>query len=442
MRSVALALALVAVAPAWATVSLPKLGAVRAAPARAGPLSKRLRVRIDDDWLDLSRWRAAHPAGEHWIDLFNEQDASEVFHAFHSVDTREKMMPRLPRVRDAAELAELEANCAPVSQLTRDFREWRAQLEADGWWKREPLAEAATLGLWLLAVALGVTFSWSSVPLVSTAAAVATLATANTMAGWLAHDFIHGKDRFCELMRPFGCLCAGMSATWWSDKHNLHHAVTNEVGVDEDLMVDPALWLWPPNEGSDKPWRRWQHRYLALPFSLLFHLWRFDSATTVWARRHEPKVASHEILPLLLHYPLLLAACAFSVPKLLAAISLSSLFTAVIVTVSHQSEQLFFERQSDWIAAQLRSTRDSVSSNPFSEWVWGGMNYQLEHHLFPTMPRSKYPRLAPLLREWCEARGVEYRVDDELAILVRNWQMYRAIAQAPVDPDAPFAKAA
>lgn len=442
MRSlvlVASALALLAARPCNGVASIPKpaLGKA-AAPARGG----QLHVRIDDRWHDLTKWRAAHPAGDHWIDLFSAQDATDVFHAFHSTDTRKRMMPRIPLVKDAGEVAALDAACAPVSQLTRDFREWREQLEAEGWWEREPLTEAGTLGLWALAVAAGATFAWSGLPLVSTLFAVLTLATANTMAGWLGHDYIHGKDKFCEAMRPFGCLAAGLSATWWSDKHNLHHAVTNEVGTDEDLMVDPALWLWAPNETSDKPWRRWQHRYIALPFSLLFHIWRLDSLKVAWSRRAEGNMLRAELLPLVAHYFLFFAACSCSLPKMLGVVSLSSLFTAVIVTVSHQTEELFFERQPDWVAAQLGSTRDSVSSNPFSEWVWGGMNYQVEHHLFPTMPRNRYPALAPKLKAWCEARGVTYRVDGELDILKRNFAMYKAIAEAPVDPAAPFAKAA
>ncbi|KAJ1621457.1 hypothetical protein T492DRAFT_886937 [Pavlovales sp. CCMP2436] len=156
------------------------------------------------------------------------------------------------------------------------------------------------------------------------------------MAGWIAHDYIHGKDKFCDNMRWFGPLFAGLGSTWWSNKHNLHHAVTNEVGTDEDLMVDPALWLWAPNEKSDKPWRRLQHLYVLAPFSLLFHIWRFDSAKVAWERRADPK----EMLPLFAHYPLFATACAFSLPKMLAVISLSSVFTAVIVT----TEDLFFER--------------------------------------------------------------------------------------------------
>ena len=49
-----------------------------------------------------------------------------------------------------------------------------------------------------------------------------------------------------------------MSTTWWSDKHNKHHARTNEVGIDEDIATDPALFLWAPDPKNDAPWRKWQ----------------------------------------------------------------------------------------------------------------------------------------------------------------------------------------
>jgi fatty acid desaturase len=44
-----------------------------------------------------------------------------------------------------------------------------------------------------------------------------------------------------------------------------------------------------------------------------------------------------------------------------------------------------------------------------SEYVWGGMQYQLEHHLFPTMPRYKYRRLAPVVQQWAQENGLQYR---------------------------------
>jgi hypothetical protein len=60
-------------------------------------------------------------------------------------------------------------------------------------------------------------------------AAATVLGIANTIAGWLSHDYTHGRSKWHSFMRPFGYFCGGMSTTWWSDKHNTHHARTNEV---------------------------------------------------------------------------------------------------------------------------------------------------------------------------------------------------------------------
>eukprot|EP00966_Prymnesium_polylepis_P179581 4157959-Prymnesium_polylepis.1 len=68
-------------------------------------------------------------------------------------------------------------------------------------------------------------------------------------------------------MRGFGELCGGMSTTWWSNKHNMHHALTNEVGYDEDIALEPALHLWEPDPKNDLRWlRKWQHVYWPLPY--------------------------------------------------------------------------------------------------------------------------------------------------------------------------------
>jgi fatty acid desaturase len=78
------------------------------------------------------------------------------------------------------------------------------------------------------------------------------------------------------------------------------------------------------------------------------------------------------------------------------AVFMSGLISAaLIVTPTHQSEELVFEDHLyDWVMAQFRLTRKNAVIL-LSEWLWGGMRYQLEHHLFPSMPRAKYP----LLRE-------------------------------------------
>merc|ERR1719478_1153159 len=86
-------------------------------------------------------------------------------------------------------------------------------------------------------------------------------------------------------------------------------------------------------------------------------------------------------------------------PVAIGHVFVAGFVSATIVTVTHQSEDLFDVKMHDWVEAQFRSTRDAKTSNFFSEWLWGGMQYQLEHHLFPTMPRYKYVALAPRLRK-------------------------------------------
>ena len=64
----------------------------------------RVAVRIDDNWYDLTAWRAAHPAGTHWIDAYNNSDATEVMYGFHS-DQAMSMVTRLPKQKgDVPEL--------------------------------------------------------------------------------------------------------------------------------------------------------------------------------------------------------------------------------------------------------------------------------------------------------------------------------------------------
>lgn len=391
------------------------------ADASRARAADRLVVRFDDKWVDLTGWRKAHPAGSHWIDVFNKADATEVMHAFHS-DKAHAMLSRLP----AAKPEHIPQDVAEVSSVTRAFRSLRQRLEKEGWFKRNPVMEALTLSGWGLTMAAAIFFAQKN-PI----AAAILLAVSNTSSGWISHDYIHGRGPWCKLMRNFGELAGGMSATWWSDKHNMHHALTNVVGVDEDLMVDPALFLWAPDPANDSPMRRFQHLYWAAPYSLLFLIWRVDSIRVAWKRK-----LWGELLRLGAHYTALFAI--FSPQILVPSLFMSGLLTATIVTVSHQSEDMFMDgpHKLGYVESQFRSTRDFVCSNPLFEYLSGGMNYQLEHHLFPTMPRYRYPKLVPILKRWAEEQGLEYRVDTDVNIMKRNLKLLKDVGQQPAQEGA------
>jgi hypothetical protein len=117
--------------------------------------------------------------------------------------------------------------------------------------------------------------------------------------------------------------------------------------------------------------------------------------------------------------------------------------TAIVVTVTHQSEDLFFEFNPDFVTSQFLSTRNAKTNSIFSDWLWGGMQWQLgkrrtdifyqivflfvpskrydipmhifhnmchiEHHLFPSIPRSKYPALSKVIQKFAVDNNLEYR---------------------------------
>jgi len=303
-----------------------------AAVGKKAKTRDRLVVRIDDRWVDLTGWRKAHPAGSHWIDVYKNADATEVMYGFHS-DTAMSMLQRLP----AARPEDIPMGVPEVTPHTRAFRALRAKLVEEGWFNRHPLMEAGTLSGYLLTMGAAVAAAKTG----HLWLAALMLAISNTSAGWIAHDYIHGRGWWSMFMRGFGELGGGMSATWWSDKHNIHHALTNVVGVDEDLMVDPALYLWPPSEENDnKLVRRIQHWYWFLPYSLLFAIWRIDSIKVALNRKLWGEAGR-----LALHYGILAVLFpGFQMARrvLFPALFMSGLLTATIVTVSHISEDIFF----------------------------------------------------------------------------------------------------
>jgi fatty acid desaturase len=173
----------------------------------------------------------------------------------------------------------------------------------------------------------------------------------------------------------------------------------------------------------------------------MFALWRVDSLkVAITAVEEKRPNAKSELYSLLIHYAVLFIV--FPVKVFVPAIFMSGLVSALIVTPTHQSEELFEDYQPDWVTAQFQSTRNAVTTNPFSEWIWGGMQYQLEHHLFPSMPRSKYPALRSRLMQFAKDNNVPggYRESGEFEIIKMNWELYKSVAEADAVVGAPSSR--
>ena len=143
---------------------------------------------------------------------------------FHSQKARD-MYKRLPKSKEEVATT-LEATLPPDSQTQINFRKLREELENEGWWERDYLHEFTLIGLWASLVAFAASTA-STVPI----AASFSLGLSMTAAGWLGHDYIHGVDKYTDKLRNFAAVAAGLAPTWWSDKHNKHHALSKFLKV-------------------------------------------------------------------------------------------------------------------------------------------------------------------------------------------------------------------
>jgi fatty acid desaturase len=233
-------------------------------------------------------------------------------------------------------------------------------------------------------------------------------------AGWIGHDYAHGRGKWMPwLCRTMTGSINAFSPTWWSHKHNTHHVYTNNIGIDTDVANDPVFHLFFPSKDQDFWFRPYQHWYFVPVYSLLYLSWRWQSLQHSF---HTLKYS--EILLMSLNY---LWLYMLGAQVAIGSILVGGFLVAIIVTATHQSEEMLFDSNRPFIETQFLTTCDASCENFLMEWLWGGMQYQLEHHLFPTMPKYKYAQLRPILQKWAKENGLEYRCDSVWKIWHRNY---------------------
>ena len=399
-----------------------------------------LRLKIDGEWYDCTGWAKAHPGGSLFITLMDGCDATDVFYALHSYgpngdDTAARRLAMLPRCQGPED--DEEAFVGHAERMPRPensphtfaeysapadakFAELRSKFEREGWFARDPLKEAAVLATTLGLYALGWILAANAHPWL----AALSLGLGMQQAGWLAHDYIHGRGRWCGFMRGFGSLTNGFSTEWWQHKHNMHHSFTNIDGRDGDIKLEPLYFLQDPKETGrpDNPTlRRWQHWYGYPLYAFTYALWRRHSLASAIERRD-----TKELGLLAIHYAWLFTCLPLGVA--LGSILIGGFLVGALVTATHQTEEIMFEQNTQFVDAQFRSTREADVSSGFEKFLWGGMDTQLVHHLFPTMPRYRHHAAREVIQKWAAEHGYDFRISSSAEILGKNFNHLKALA--------------
>ena len=236
----------------------------------------------------------------------------------------------------------------------------------------------------------------------------------------LSHDLAHRQvfrtRRPTEIAgRIAGNLGVGMSYGWWMDKHTRHHANPNHEELDPD--VDPDILVWSKDQArASRGVPRFIGRYQAFLFFPLLLLeglnLHVSSVKAVWAgdvRRH--KLESALLIGHLVAY---LAAVFIVLSPLTGLVFIAvhqclwGLYMGSSFAPNHKGmEMLTSGHKLDFLRKQVLTSRN-IRGGPVVDFVLGGLNYQIEHHLFPSMARSNLKHAQVIVREFCAERGISY----------------------------------
>ncbi|WP_329139602.1 acyl-CoA desaturase [Streptomyces sp. NBC_01476] len=303
-----------------------------------------------------------------------------------------------------------------------EFAPLLRQIKDAGLLRRRPGHYTLMIGANLLALAA----VWTAVALVGGSGSWWVLALAVPAAvfsgrsGFVGHDAGHQQiaasrtvNRALALFH--GNLLLGMGAGWWTDKHNRHHANPNHVGKDPDVEVGALVWTRAQaveREGFARFLTKYQ-AWLFFPMVLLEGL-ALKVASLQDLRRLPARERAVEGGLLVAHLAGYTALLLSTLP-LGQAITFAALHHALLglhlgcsFAPNHKGMAMP-EEGARWghLRRQVLTSRN-VRGNPLTDFFLGGLNYQIEHHLVPSLPRPHLRRAQPLVRAHCERLGVPY----------------------------------
>jgi fatty acid desaturase len=326
------------------------------------------------------------------------------------------MTTDVSRVSDAApDVAQL-----PTAQLGSDYSELSRRVKAAGLLRRRPayysmkitVTIGSFLAAWVVFVLVGSTW-WQLLT-------AAFLGVVFTQMGFLGHDSGHrqvfGTRRATYLFGLLtGNLGIGLSFGWWMDKHSRHHAHPNDLERDPD--VGAGVVVFDPTQTSRRTGVRRlltsMQAFLFFPM-LLFEGLHLHVASARALRSGVVKARWVEGSLLLTHAVAYLAIVALVLPlwQAIAFVAVQQgvfgLYMGISFAPNHKGMPM--ERPEyhwDYLRRQVITSRN-VKGNPVVDFLLGGLNYQIEHHLFPSLPRPSLRRVQPLVREFCAELGVPY----------------------------------
>ena len=210
-------------------------------------------------------------------------------------------------------------------------------------------------------------------------------------------------------------LC-GMTFGYWRVSHNAHHAHCQEIDGDPDMQFGVIFSVYPNSANWHTALGRFFLRIQKWAFwplaSLYWVTLRYDAIRDLFQRPRETRV-DRFLLPLHWIMMLVIPGLVWSWPAAILAYvtvsCLSSLMTASVFIPNHMGMRRLEQGEKLSYLEQQVTTSRNISNPPLLDFYFGGLNSQIEHHLFPRVSHDRYRAMRPIVREFCRLRGINYQ---------------------------------
>ncbi len=242
-----------------------------------------------------------------------------------------------------------------------------------------------------------------------------------TQIAYLAHDSAHKQifrsgPRGEVVSRVISNLFVGLSYGWWMNKHTRHHANPNTVGKDNDLLPGAVVFVPEDMQGRQgvKSWLTARQGYYFIPILLLagidLHISAVKAIFGGEPVPHRVQEGALIAVRLLGFTALVLLVLGPALGAAFMAVQLGAfgLYMGGTFAPNHTGMRLIGHGQKvDYLRRQVLTSRNISGGWPMEKFM-GGLNFQIEHHLFPNMPSANLKRARVIVRSYCADLGVEY----------------------------------
>jgi linoleoyl-CoA desaturase len=259
------------------------------------------------------------------------------------------------------------------------------------------------------------------------------------------HDGAHGSfstKSWVNDVMGYSLNAMGGSVLLWKYKHNVnHHSFTNIEGMDEDIDIKPWIRV---HENQKKHWyHRFQHIYWVGLYGLTYLLWVFVQDFKKYFTGKIGEIPFKKMnqqdhfvfwISKLLYIgafivlPIFTIGLAETVIGYLIISFITGFIIAVIFQLAHIVEDATFETptsknhkvETEWAVHQVQTTANFATKSKIVSWFTGGLNYQVEHHLFPRISHIHYPKINQFVRETCTQFEIQYLEFPTLLSAIRS----------------------